>query len=309
MTRLKINRMSDMLPPPTEKIEILSVKLLDEQRLQVEALKHLARSLGIGTGWHYLLDWAWILSLLGSVKGMRIVDAGAGQGLLQWYLAEQGAEVTSVDRSSRAELSLRFRAHYSVSGLAPVDLSGAGQVLRKNIKNAKGVKAKSVSALRGAAGLIEIALPKATPGRVIIYNQDLGNMPRVATNSMDAVVAVSALEHNSPEALTPVVDELMRVLKPGGYLLATLGAASDRDWFHEPSQGWCYTDASLRKLFKLSPEVPSNYSLYDNFISSLRECDELRLNLADFYFHSGNNGLPWGKWDPKYQPVGICKRK
>ena len=36
---------------------------------------------------------------------------------------------------------------------------------------------------------------------------------------------------------------------------------------------------------------------------------ELRDNLASFYFRSGDNGMPWGKWDPQYQPVGVCKVK
>jgi len=76
---------------PTDQIEILSVELLDQHRSTVLALRRLARSLGLEFGWHYLLDLTWIISLLGPVKGKRILDAGAGTGVLQWYLAEQGA--------------------------------------------------------------------------------------------------------------------------------------------------------------------------------------------------------------------------
>ncbi len=272
-------------------------------------LKSLARSLGIGLGWHYLLDWTWMLSLLGEVCGKRILDAGAGEGLLQWYLAGQGAQVISVDRTSRAKLSLRFRARYAVSGLAPGDLASPVQVWRKNIRQAVGLKSRLIASMRGAGGVIRSALPKNSTGRVIIHNHDLAQLPRVANNSMDAVVAVSALEHNQPEALPGVVGELLRVLKPGGLLLATLGASRDRDWFHEPSQGWCYTEASLCRLFDLSAQTPSNYALYDELFATLKDSDELRLNLADFYFRSGNNGMPWGKWDPQYLPVGVCKTK
>jgi hypothetical protein len=101
----------------------------------------------------------------------------------------------------------------------------------------------------------------------------------------------------------------MRVLKPGGLLLATLGAARDADWFHEPSRGWCYTEASLRSLFSLAEDIPANYSHYDELLRDLKNCSELRDNLADFYFRSGDNGMPWGKWDPRYQSVGVCKQK
>jgi SAM-dependent methyltransferase len=293
----------------TEKIEILPVSLLDQHRQQVETLKSLAHSLGIGIGWHYLLDWVWILAQLGDIGSRHILDAGAGEGLLQWYLAGQGAEIVSVDRSSRAELSLRFRARYPVRGLRSKDLAPPLQVLQKNIKQASSLKAKSLSMLRGTGALLKIALPKNTPGKVLVYNQDLGSMPLIPDNSIDVVVAVSALEHNSPDGLGGVVGELLRVLKPGGLLLATLGAARDEDWFHEPSKGWCYTEATLRRLFHLSESLPSNYSHYDDLFVDLRNCAELRDNLADFYFHSGNNGMPWGKWDPQYQSVGVCKRK
>jgi SAM-dependent methyltransferase len=293
----------------TEKIEILPVSLLDQHPQQVETLKILAHSLGIGLGWHYLLDWVWILAQLGDISSKHILDAGAGEGLLQWYLAGEGAEIISVDRSSRAELSLRFRARYTVRGLRSVDLASPLQVLQKNIKQASGLKAKSLSILRGTGALLKIALPKTTPGKVLVYNQDLGGMPLIPDNSVDAVVAVSALEHNSPDGLVGVVDELVRVLKPGGLLLATLGAARDENWFHEPSKGWCYTEASLRRLFHLAGSIPSNYSQYDDLLLYLRNCTELRDNLADFYFQSGNNGMPWGKWDPQYQSVGVCKRK
>ena len=121
--------------------------------------------------------------------------------------------------------------------------------------------------------------------------------------------AVSALEHNSPAGLKIVAAELMRTLKPGRPLLATLTAARDQDWWHEESSGWCYTADSLRDIFELPPETPSNYAEYDQLFNALRDCAELRDNLASFYFNSKNNGMPLGIWDPKYQPVGICKIK
>ena len=290
-------------------IEILPVTLLDQHRPLVESLKRLAGSLGIGLGWHYLLDLSWIISQLGNVSGKQIMDAGAGTGLMQWYLAEQGAQVLSVDRGSRAELSLRYRARYHVDGLRPADLAPATQVWAKNVGDAAGLTRKLVAGLRGAGGLLSIALPKTAPGHIHIYNQDLQHLSLVANNSLDAVVAVSALEHNTPEGLEKVVEELTRVLKPGGVLLATLGAAREADWFHEPSKGWNYSAASLRRRFHLSDQTPSNYAEYDTLFAALKDCGELREALAPLYFQSGDNGMPWGKWDPQYQVVGVHKVK
>ena len=290
-------------------IEILGVDLLDHHRSRVNELKKQAASLGIGFGWHYLLDLVWILAQLEKVEGAQILDAGAGSGLMQWYLAAKGARVSSVDRMSRADLPLRYRAHYRVEGMRAEDLNPPHRVLQQNLNAAQGLGQKSVRAVRGLGGLVRIALPVQSGGKVIIYNHDLDSLPLIPNGSQDAVVAVSALEHNDPAGLAAVVDELLRVLKPGGLLAATLGAARDEDWFHQPSQGWCYTAGSLKQLFQLPEGTPDNYKDYDAHFEALRNCAELKDNLADFYFKSGDNGMPWGKWDPQYQPVGVRKIK
>jgi SAM-dependent methyltransferase len=285
------------------------VELLEQNRPIVDSLRQVSRATRVEFGWHYLLDLTWIIAHLDGIPGGRFLDAGAGSGLMQWYLVEHGArEVISADRDSRFDLPLVMRSRYRVQGLRPADLGPAWSVLKGNVGRATGA-GKLTYTLRGLAGLALIALPKSFPGRVLIYNQDLACMPEVADDSLDAVVAVSSLEHNTPEGLQGVVAETMRKLKPGGKLLATLCAGKDRDWFHDASQGWCYYEPSLRRLFGLAKDAPSNYARYDELFASLRNCAELRDGLAKMYFQSGDNGMPWGKWDPQYQPVGVCKVK
>ena len=289
-----------------EKIELLSVDLLDQYRRQVVDLRKLARSLGLEFGWHYLLDITWILGELGPLQGKRILDAGAGTGLLQWYLAQNGAEVISADRLSRAALPLRFRARFRVAGLRGQDLLPPSLALRAQWSKNLRWQARLSAEARELLGMAHL---RRASGRVIIYNQDLSNLNDLADNSLDAIVAVSALEHNQPQALEQVVEELMRVLKPGGKLIASLTAARDQDWWHAPSSGWCYTDASLQRIFHLPSPTRSNYAQFDRRLAELRDCAELRDNLARFYFNSADNGMPLGKWNPQYIPVGVVKIK
>jgi ubiquinone/menaquinone biosynthesis C-methylase UbiE len=293
---------------PHGALEILPVTLLQDYREIVTRLRLLAADLRIGLGWHYLLDLSWIIDKLGSVSGATVLDAGAGWGLMQWYLCEQGAQVISVDRTSRADLQMRLRGRYHVGGLRAADLEpwrrGVARELRAD-RNRPRSFARQVRNL-GEASRREF---RRAHGEVIVYNQDLGDLRDIPSSSIDAVVAVSALEHNQPGDLAAVVKELRRVLVPGGKLLATLGAAPVSDWFHEPSRGWCYTEPTLRRIFGLDAAVKSNYSEYDRLFSELRACAELRDNLASFYFKSGNNGMPWGVWDPQYQSVGVLVTK
>ncbi len=301
-----------------QRIEILSVELLTQHSRLVQELRGLAKQLGLEFGWHYLLDLVWIIYQLTEsplekfpireLEGKRILDAGAGVGVCQWFLAEQGAHVISVDRLDRSRLSARFRSRYTLKGLRDEDLAPFTASLWDSHKSFKGFLVNSWYSLKGTAGRI-LGKSSQPSGSVMLYHQDLSQLSDLADNSVDAIVSVSALEHNKLEAIPGIVSELMRVLKPGGKLLATLCAARDADWFHEPSQGWCLTAKTLRQLFDLPQSVSSNEDDYDKIMSDLKECAELRDNLAQFYFHSGNSGMPWGIWDPQYAVVGVCKVK
>jgi ubiquinone/menaquinone biosynthesis C-methylase UbiE len=290
-----------------DKVEILSVALLEDQRTLLNEFKQVAKELRLEFGWHYLLDLAWIASQMDLEHGKLVIDAGAGTGVMQWFLSNRGINVLSVDRGSRAHLPLHFRAYSPVQGMRPEDLSPCLRTAFYLLRHSRSRRVK-----------LEAFLPTVRPrtaaqadgrGTVTIYNQDLSALPAIEDDSVDAVVAVSALEHNTPDGLRAVVKELLRVLKPGGKLLATLGAAAEQDWFHEPSQGWNYTEASLREIFQLDPAASSNYADHDRLFAELKESRELREGLASFYKGAGHRGMPWGEWDPQYIPVGVCKVK
>ena len=296
----------------TQSIEILSVSLLEQHPVLVCQLRALAKQLGLEFGWHYLLDILWIIQNLTnetapieSLAQKRILDAGAGVGICQWFLAEQGAHVLSVDRLDRSHLSCRFRSRYAVKGFTKRDL------LPIQFSSGTSLRIVLAEGWYGLNGTVKKVIRRRSHplGSVTILHQDLTQLSEIADESMDAIVSVSALEHNQPEATLKVVRELMRVIKPGGKLLATLCAARDKDWFHEPSQGWCLTAPTLRQIFDLPNNVVDNYADYDRLMQSLMGCADLRDNLAQFYFRSGQNGMPWGKWDVQYPVVGVCKVK
>jgi ubiquinone/menaquinone biosynthesis C-methylase UbiE len=291
------------------KIELLSIHLLETARPFVQQFQALSNRLKIGLGWHYLLDLSWAAQELSPVPGARVLDAGAGYGLIQWWLVEQGIDVISVDRYSRYDIPRYLREKYRIQGLRRGDLSPLS--VRDFLPSRSPSTWRSYpkvleSSIKQLSWHMRLGSPHHT---VFIYNQDLISMPDIPDNSVDHVVSISSLEHNSSDELRLVVRELMRVIKPGGKLIATLGASKEQDWYHEPSGGWCYTEHSLREIFDLTDQTTSNYERYDEYFELLKEGEELRANLADFYYRSGDNGMPWGVWDPKYQPVGIVKVK
>ena len=295
-----------------DKIELLSVSLLNSHRLLVNEFRNSALKLGLGLGWHYLLDLSWAASQLPQSKEMLVIDAGAGYGLMQWWLSDKGIDVLSIDKLNRDNIPNLIKANYNIYKLISNNLNnleripifsikkwGFSQSLRNIVHYIKGTKLIA----------FKDNLQKKNKGKVILYNTNLSDLKYIVDNSIDLVISISALEHNQPDQLMNCINELMRTIKPGGCLIATLAASKDHDWFHEPSQGWCYTENSIRKLFNIPNDCASNFQHYDEYMTFLKSCNELKDNLSDFYFNSGNNGMPFGIWDPKYQPVGIVKIK
>lgn len=297
-----------------DELLVLPTTLLEEYPSRVTDLENMAATLKKDFGWHYMLDLVWASRQVEqSVSpGGVVLDAGAGTGLIQWWLADRGIEVISVDRMPRyfrPELRSWCPVLDFDSG-KPVPTAGyLGSSLGRAIRSGHYVKRGLACA---GAGLRDRMIHRETPGSraaVRILEGDLMNLHQIDSNSIDAVVSISSLEHNSPKNLKVVVQELLRILRPGGRIVATLGASGTEDWYHAPSSGWCYTESTLADIFELSPGFRSNYAEFDQLFESLIACDYLRNNLGAFYAKSGNNGMPWGRWDPQYQSVGVVKVK
>ena len=223
-------------------------------------------------------------------------------------MSQSPSEARSTQRLGVVKGALLFR--YRVDGLRPGDLDSAWQVVWRRLRQAdESIGYRLRGALRaGLTGIFGPFVPKAA-GRGTFYRHNLETMSELEDESFDAVVSVSALEHNDPSVLPQVVQELMRILRPGGVLLATLAATRDQDWYHEPSQGWCLTEATLRSAFGMPPDSLTNFSEYDSLFAVLRDAEALRERLAPLFFESGESGMPWGVWDPKYHPIGIRRHK
>lgn len=293
-----------------EELWLLPSSLLDEQPYRVQEFLALSKCLRIPLGWHYLLDLSWASDRIEALPaGSIVLDAGAGTGLMQWWLADRGMEVVSIDREA-SYFGRRLRQWCPIVDFhTRRPLSLRRETLRRLWNQPAETLTSPRHLLRTAEALARGNLRPAGRATVAVLQADLADLNAVATHSVDAVVSISSLEHNRPAVLPVVIDELMRVLKPGGSLVATLGAAPSEDWFHVPSSGWCYTEETLRAAFNLDRATASNFAKYADILNELIDCRVLQDNLSEFYFQSGNNGMPWGRWDPQYLSAGIVKTK
>lgn len=273
-------------------------------------------------GWHYITDITWIYSRVKDwPKDLEILDAGGGGGPVQFLLAELGFHVTNIDLNL-SEPGPTYRQRYKttcrrlpsfvptsylkyISPSRPLSKTWLKRRLKKTYLYKllfKALKAKQYIAAyegwRERAGVSDTPL-----GTVQWVVGNLCHMPEIPADSFDVVVSLSALEHIPIGQLDLALLEIRRILKPEAlWAVTTSGTERPRTWFHEPSHCYCFSEMDLRARFGSIPLRPQNPS---EILEKYRKCSYLKENLASFYFKSVRSGMPWGKWDPKYIPVGL----
>jgi SAM-dependent methyltransferase len=258
-------------------------------------------------GWHYVIDLTWIYGQArGWPQGGRVLDAGGGAGPAQFLLAEMGFDVVNVDLAHTLPRA-PWRRRYAVSleRLPSYEPTAYVDHLRATYGKAGSPRWRLLGDLRKrwrvgrwrtAAGL------RSAPGALRLVEGNVCAMPELADGSFDAVVSLSALEHVPAAELPRALAEIRRVLKPGAAWAVTTSATPlPQSWFHEPSRGWCFSADDLARHFNATGMASDAAQVLEHY----RGCAYLREHLAGFYRKSGQNGMPWGKWDPQYVPVGI----
>jgi len=269
-------------------------------------------------GWHYLTDITWIISKARIwPKSFKILDAGGGNGPLQYLLAEMGFDVVNIDMNL-ASLSPILTKRYSATlekfpSYQPTNY-------KKHLNRLKSPKSKSIKNLvrnsqyfqkyiarkyiqkhdswRRKAGLGSEPI-----GTLQWIVGNLCHIPEIGSDYFDAVVSLSALEHIPCNQIANAFSEIGRILKPDAkWAVTTSGTEKKYTWFHDPSKGYCFSETDLKEVFNANSLFGQDP---EKVLQKYKDNNYLKNNLADFYFKSGDNGMPWGRWDPQYIPVGL----
>lgn len=321
---------------------MLDIGLLDDEQ-KLKEITHWLKTLNWPNGWHYDLDIIWILKNIEELKlpsGAIIVDVGAGLGVTQFILAARGYNVISLDFTDR-EIPKFTKGIFNIeiekkvlgdSENEYMNFMTYGQENKKLKKLSLIVKkintivcdpTLSIYYLKNISKIFyyfKIELCKrfniyyfleklknhSSFGKIIFLRATFNNM-HLVDNLADALVSVSAFEHNTYEDMPDSVKEFERVLKKGARMLITTSASYDEDWYFEPSKGWNFTCRTLSEWFNVKGEYKYCYA---KALERIRSSKKLKSRISPFYKYNGQNGLPYAKLeDAKYVPVGIIKTK
>ena len=306
---------------------MLSFELIDPSQQIAGPDFHIVRSFLKATGrtqigWHYITDLTWLYSRIKHwPRSLRILDAGGGTGPLQFLMAELGFNITNIDMAlTQPPTSFTSRYQTTLIQLPASNTSeyldflncnqmgrqyfGFQRIIRRIKKHFQENRLLILFYhLRHNRWRQRFRVSSTQVGNIQWAAGNLCSLNGISSNSFDAVVSLSALEHIPMEQLGNVMKEIRRVLKSQNYWAITTSATDqDTTWYHQQSRGYCYSVSDLEKHFEATSSYPQNPK---RILQEYRNCDYLKRHLAKFYSKSGEYGMPWGQWDPKYIPVGI----
>lgn len=319
-----------------EKIELLDIGLLgDKEKLKV--IDRWLRVMNWPNGWHYDLDIIWVLrhiDQLGLRKGSTIIDAGAGLGMTQFILAACGYNVLSLDFTSReiprfsrkifaiekidrglggyAHEYMEFMNYGQKRSRPPISLQRAMLLLKKALdpKRAGLNFYLARHYLKQAVNLyycLELMKDHSDFGKITFLRGTFNNIP-LPDSTADALVSVSAFEHNTYQDMLASISEFMRVVKKGSPLIITTSAADGQDWYFQAPKAWNFSKETLSSWFDIPQErVSFNYR---DTSRDIMNSPSLKGRISGFYKFRGENALPYGDLRQiRYIPVGIVKIK
>lgn len=291
------------------KLELLDTNLLLTEEFKI--VQYWLKVYRAEVGWHYLLDLTWqlkeILKMNLPLKA-TIIDAGAGNGMMQFILASLGYNILSVDFNNR-KIPKRFSKIFNIKNENNKFFKNEYINHLANIKSNKKNYSLNLRILNHRF-IYEYIKTRFVPyGNIKYITADFSNLDFIFDNSIDAIVSTSAIEHNkSIEKLKMSVNEFDRILKKHAPMIITTSATNEASWWHEPSKGYCFSEFELKNIFNLS-DCQSNFKTYKKVLLDIKNSDFLKAKMPSYYINNPNCGMPFGKWDPKYVPVGIIKYK
>lgn len=301
-------------------LTLFTEQLIEENKdLTMDILAASSR-MNIPLGWHYILDLIWIFSHLNLPKGSIIIDAGAGQGIAQYLLADKGYKVISVDAFERkpSEMASALynihcidESHSIISH--PYTKRNCNQKILNNVLNCNLNSAikrffKKKGDQKGhIISMDEFLTDQSTSSGILFYHADIKKLDQIPNQTVDAVISVSALEHNPDIIQKECLKELERTLKPGGELLLTVSTGIGQKGFHQPSFSYLYDQQKLADIYELG-DYATNFNQFPQVLNQMKNSQYLKKWLSGIYYLSEENGMPWGVWDIQYLPVGIYKK-
>ena len=302
------------------RIKLLDIDLIKDEVI-LKKFSYWSKIVKWVPGWHYDLDMSWILKnleLLNLKKGARILDAGAGQGIMQYILALKGYHVVSLDFSKRKipnvvknkfqiTLHNQNKLDYYHSYQDFIKLENESVFRYENIRKIFYFKKIFFRAKREINSFFYNLHYRfnntKNVGKIDYIRAAFHDMP-FQKGYFDAVISLSALEHSDYKLLDKNIQELRSVVKKsGGVFITTSGTNELIDKYDEETGGWCFC---VKTLSRFTHNATDEFQKYKEIEKNIKNSKILLERLDSYYFL--NKESPFYNKKLKeipYCPIGI----
>ena len=267
-------------------------------------------------GWHYDLDHIAIIKRIEALnlpKGSTILDAGAGNGILQYLLASRGYDVISLDFASR-KIEANASKIFKILNCQTDNIEYKHEYMNFikyhsgiNYKFKKITLNKIINVLlrlykylvSEVYYLIECQKNHDSYGTIKFIRAPFHKIP-MENYEVDGVVSVSAIEHADIDLFGDNIKELNRIKKKNGFFFLTTSIINSSNTFDEKTKGWCFSIEFIKQKL----EIESAEYHIDDFEKDLLT-NKTFLNRLDSYYYRNPESLFFNKLFKKlpYYPV------
>lgn len=177
---------------------------------------------------------------------MKILDCGAGRGVLQFYLSSKNYNIFSIDIShNRSKQVVKFKKFLKKFGIKfKIDPQHVHKKLNKKYKTNVIFELESAS---------ELTFPD---------------------NYFDRVFCISVIEHMEDDIIAKSIQEMERVLKPGGLVLLTFDYHLS---VNHDIIGFTESDFKTKVMDQCNLEIVGNEPNYkvenwDQYLAQVNKC-------------------------------------
>ncbi|ABO18043.1 class I SAM-dependent methyltransferase [Prochlorococcus marinus] len=299
--------------------DILSPRKLFSQINNLREIKYWSKVLNRPNGWHYDLDIIWILNKLieYDIKpGGWILDAGAGQGLLQFILASRGYNVISYDYSDR-DVLFRAKSIFQITNekkeiefkhkyMANIKYAPKNSNINSIFSYIKRCGLK-VFLKNGFDWLVNflifcyefISKRNKNYGSIVMRRGSFQDLSKF-NFKVDAIVSLSAIEHCDKEQIKECLEQMFRKVSKGPMLITTSINSLTEDSYENYFCSWTFGKNSLLELF--------NVSVQEKEIDSVQteiQKNNLFWNRLDSYYFQRKDSYFYKNKNVPYVPIGI----
>ena len=144
-----------------------------------------------------------------------------------------------------------FRSRYAVGGFYRNELESSFAVIKREFSLADGAGKKFISLVENISKLLGQIFPPVGKGSVLLLRESPWRLEQIPAKAVDQVILPDTIGFYALPQCGKILQEMKRVLKPGGSLLFNLRLTNGSHLFQDEKKSWIFPLEKFAPLLNL----------------------------------------------------------